>query len=211
MITRVPVWLRAFYGPVRWCFPECPDTVFLTFDDGPHPQSTPSLLELLDELNIKATFFCLGENSEKYAPLSEALRKEGHMVANHGYHHLDGWRCSWPIFHENALRGAAVHRSKWFRPPYGRLLPSYARRLEEKGIFAVLWDVLTGDYRPSSRPEDLIQRCLQYSQGGSVLVFHDTPNTVPLLKKVLPTIVKSMRAEGFSFSVFPPAPSSPAQ
>jgi peptidoglycan/xylan/chitin deacetylase (PgdA/CDA1 family) len=206
------VWLRPCYGPVRWYFPEFPDTVFLTFDDGPHPQSTPRLLELLNDLNIKATFFCLGENSEKYPLLSETLRKEGHMVASHGYHHLDGWRCSWPVFQENALRGAAVHRSEWFRPPYGRLFPTYARRLKENGICTVLWDVLTGDYRPSSSPEGLVQRCLKYTQGGSVLVFHDKPHIWPILKEALPIVVRKLPSQGISrFSVFPPAPSSPAR
>lgn len=211
MLTCVPVWLRTFYGPVRWNFPEYPATVFLTFDDGPHPHSTPVLLELLEKLDVKATFFCLGELLEACPHEAERLREKGHLVANHGYRHLDGWRCSWPVFRENVLRGASVSGSGWFRPPYGRLFPMYAKRLQKDGITTLLWDVLSGDYKHGSNPERLIHRCLRSTQGGSVLVFHDKPRVLPLLLKTLPALIESLRKNGFNFSVLPPAPFSPAR
>lgn len=211
MLTRVPVWLRTFYGPVRWNFPEYPSTVFLTFDDGPHPHSTPLLLELLEILDVKATFFCLGEYLEACPHEADKLRGKGHLVANHGYRHLDGWRCSWPVFRQNVLKGAGVSGSGWFRPPYGRLFPMYAKRLQKEGITILLWDVLSGDYRLSSSPESLIRRCLKYTMGGSVLVFHDKPELLPSLQEALPPVVKGLRKKGFNFSVLPPAPFSPAR
>lgn len=211
MIPRVPVWLRALYGPVRWHFPEYPENIYITFDDGPHPCSTPSLVELLDKLDVKATFFCLGEHLEAYPNEASLIKEKGHLIANHGYRHLNGWRCSWPVFRDNVVRGSVVSGSGWFRPPYGRLFPNYAKRLLKDGITTLLWDVLSGDYRFVSSPEHFAMRCLKYTQGGSVLVFHDKPEVLPLHQRALPLLVNNLRMKGFSFSVIPPVPSSPAQ
>lgn len=211
MITRIPVWLRPVYGPVKWHFPEFPEKIFLTFDDGPHPSSTPSLLQLLDVLKLEVTFFCLGENLLLYPELAQAINRRGHTIANHGYRHLDGWRCSWSEFCANTLHGAHISGSAWFRPPYGRLLPSYAKRLSLQGIQTVLWDVFSGDYLPSSQPHAILRRCLHFARGGSILLFHDQPGCYRKLHEVLPPLAEALIKAGLSFCALPQAPFSPAR
>jgi peptidoglycan-N-acetylglucosamine deacetylase len=84
-----------------WLYPEAifriktdKKILCLTFDDGPHPDSTPVLLDILDRYNIKVLFFCDGRAAEKYPGLAELIESKGHVIGNHGFMHLDGWRTS---------------------------------------------------------------------------------------------------------------------
>ncbi|MCS6978944.1 MAG: polysaccharide deacetylase family protein [Flavobacteriales bacterium] len=203
--------LWRMYGPFEWRWPDSGPVVFMTWDDGPHPESTPVLLNLLKGLDVKATFFCLGENAMNYPDLIDQILKNGHTVANHGWSHLDGWRISLRKFKENALKGAHATNSRWFRPPYGRMLPGASYGLRRLGLRVILWDILVQDYHKKISEKSLMAACLHQAREGSIMVWHDTPWALKKTEKILPFIVDTLRNRGFNFSVIPPAPLFPTR
>ncbi|RLD87494.1 MAG: polysaccharide deacetylase family protein, partial [Bacteroidetes bacterium] len=85
MMVTVPQWLRMFYHSVEWQVKDSPNSVFITFDDGPHPVITPKVLDILDKYNAKATFFCVGDNVQKYPETYQQILSCGHRTGNHSF------------------------------------------------------------------------------------------------------------------------------
>jgi peptidoglycan/xylan/chitin deacetylase (PgdA/CDA1 family) len=172
------------------------NSVFLTFDDGPHPQITPHILYLLDKFNAKATFFCLGENVEKYPQLYEEIIKNGHSIGNHGYSHLDGFECNNDDFIKNAEKGYLITHSRLFRPPYGRMKPInylWAKRRYK----IILWDILSEDYREDLQAKDVVNNVSENIKSGSIIVFHDNKKAQNNLFEALPLILASYQQFNF--------------
>ena len=120
-----------------WIYPEAlfrikttEKLLYLTFDDGPDPESTPVLLEILEKHNIKVIFFCNGRAAEKYPELIGQIKSQGHLIGNHGYNHLDGWRTSTEKYIADVENAAGFTSSDLFRPPYGRLSLGQYRKLK---------------------------------------------------------------------------------
>ncbi|MCS6981963.1 MAG: polysaccharide deacetylase family protein [Flavobacteriales bacterium] len=199
------------YGPVIWRIPGERREVYFTFDDGPSPVTTERILKLLEKTDIKATFFCLGENAQAYPPLVSLLKAAGHTVANHGFRHLNAWSVDWHAFHKNVIKGRELTGSIWFRPPYGRLWPGYAARLQEEGIRTVMWDVLSGDYRLDVSRHEVLGRCMKLTRAGSIVVFHDQHRSWPVVEWVVPRLAEFLRKQGFNFSALPPEPPFPVR
>ncbi|MGC8823590.1 MAG: polysaccharide deacetylase family protein [Bacteroidales bacterium] len=167
------------------------NTVYLTFDDGPDPQVTPQVLYLLNRFGAKATFFCLGQKVEKYPTLFNEIIAQGHSVGNHGYAHLDGFKCSNDEFLKNAEKGFFLTRSRLFRPPYGRMKPiqyQWAKRRYK----IILWDIMSEDYDPETSASDIIQHVMSHITHGSIVVFHDTQQAQKNLFEVLPVILNQL-------------------
>ena len=148
--------------------------VYLTFDDGPHPESTPRLLELLARHEAKATFFCLGKNVEKYPGLYDQIIAAGHSTGNHTWSHPNGWTTSTLRYLADVDRAAGVIDSKLFRPPYGRLTPGQYRQLKKR-YNIIMWTRLFPDYNPNFNPSTTNLAGLN---PGDILVMHDTPGTI---------------------------------
>ena len=178
---------RLFPG-ARFTMPADNGSVYLTFDDGPHPESTPRLLELLAKHEAKATFFCLGQNVEQYPGLYEQMIAAGHSIGNHTWSHPNGWTMSTRRYLADVDRAAGVIESKLFRPPYGRLSPSQYRQLRKK-YNIILWTRQFPDYRPGFNPATTN---LAGIRPGDILVMHDTPATVgrnlPVIERLLNNI-----------------------
>lgn len=164
--------------------------VYLTFDDGPNPKTTESLLELLKKLELKATFFCLGENLQKYSKLGQKLLENGHHVENHGFQHLDGFKISQEAFIQNYRKGKQVIadvlqvESRFFRPPYGRIKPGMHKKIDSK---IVMWNLMPADFdkRVSlQKGQEIINK---YLNSGSITVLHDNANSWQKLPKLLTT------------------------
>ena len=172
--------------------------IWLTFDDGPIPGVTPWVLDVLDEYDAKATFFCVGENVVKHEKIFHSIIEKGHAVANHSYHHLNGWRTSNEIYFEDVERCNGLLRSKLFRPPYGKLRPSQYMNLGEK-YSIVMWDVLTGDFDTKITREKCLENALQYSRPGSIVLFHDSLKARERMQYALPKFLEHFKKDGFSF------------
>jgi peptidoglycan/xylan/chitin deacetylase (PgdA/CDA1 family) len=187
---------------VLWRVPTGRREVFLTFDDGPVAGVTPWVLDTLAGYKAKATFFCLGSNAAGSPELMERLRAEGHAVGHHTWDHPDGWRTRNRAYYRNVLRGRDVINSRLFRPPYGRLGPLQLNRLRKR-FRPVLWDVLSGDFKPRMPGEACARGVLERAVPGSIIVFHDNRQSARCLKEALPLVLEGFARRGYRFSALP--------
>jgi len=187
---QVPKIIHSFFPALIWNIPNAGNKIFLTFDDGPDPEATPRVLDILAEHDAKATFFCLGRQVEKHPAIFDRIKKEGHAVGNHTYSHLSGWTTSNKRYFADITRADEIIGSKLFRPPYGRIRPSQIRILK-KNYKIVMWDVMSGDYDVKQKPKQIEKRVQKLCRPGSVVVWHDTIKAAPKLKIILPNILTS--------------------
>ena len=200
-LHKTPKWLGGLFPNILWNINTEAKEIYLTFDDGPVPDATPWVLELLEQYNAKATFFMVGENIYKHHKLFTDVVNRGHTVANHTFNHLDGWNTGSRKYFENVKKAEKLlgtNSAQLFRPPHGRLRWSQYRKIR-KSLKIVMWDVLSGDFNNSLSPE----KCLQVSIGatvpGTVIVFHDSAKSISKLKYVLPHYLEHFAALNFTF------------
>jgi peptidoglycan/xylan/chitin deacetylase (PgdA/CDA1 family) len=172
--------------------------LYLTFDDGPNPDSTPVLLDILDQYSIKAVFFCDGRAAEKYPDLIKQITSKGHIIGNHGYNHLNGRKTSTEKYITDIEKAAATTSGSLFRPSYGRLRFGQYRKLKKK-YKIVFWDLMPYDFDASFGYEKSLQVLKSKIRPGSVIVLHDNPNSaaIKILKKFLAFAVD----EGYRFGI----------
>jgi peptidoglycan/xylan/chitin deacetylase (PgdA/CDA1 family) len=173
---------------VTWKVNTNDKVLYLTFDDGPHPTITPLVLNILDEYNAKATFFCVGENVTKYPDIFNKIINKGHTVGNHTYNHVKGWQTSDAAYFENIKKAAEVIPSNLFRPPYGRIKPSQIKLLKDH-YRIIMWSILTRDYDKNLNPHNTLEKLNKLIKAGDVIVYHDSEkaqhNMLIMLKGVL--------------------------
>ncbi len=171
------------------------DAVYLTFDDGPNPETTPWILKTLSKYNAKATFFCLGKNAEQYPDIFQMILDGGHAVGNHTYSHQKGWEMRTGRYVEDVDLADNFIRSNLFRPPYGRIKPRQIRRLSER-YKLIMWDVLSRDYSQFVSPRACVKNVTNYVKGGSVVVFHDSKKAYRNMSYALPRVLEYLQARG---------------
>ncbi len=147
--------------------------LFLTFDDGPDPVSTPVLLDILNKYGVKATFFCNGKAAEKYPSQINRLHEEGHVLGNHGYSHLDGWRTGTKAYTEDIYKASAFTSDKIFRPPYGRI-SFRQKKILSQSFKLVFWDLMPYDFDSQFGSRNSLIILKEKIRKGSVIVLHDT-------------------------------------
>jgi peptidoglycan/xylan/chitin deacetylase (PgdA/CDA1 family) len=172
--------------------------VYLTFDDGPIPEITPWVLDLLDRYNIKATFFCVGDNVRKYPDIYQMVRDRGHVVGNHTFHHIQGWKVDKATYLKDIEDSAKLIDSKLFRPPHGhmRLPQFYALKKKYK---VIMWDVVTRDYSRLMTADKVFETVKKYTRNGSIIVFHDSLKSGDRMKESLPRTLDWLIEQGYSF------------
>ena len=193
---QFPDWLRPFFGRMTWRKDADSRTIYLTFDDGPVPEVTPQVLDLLDEFGWKATFFCVGDNVMKYPELYRQVLDRGHRVGNHSFHHLKGFRYSTEEYVQNVEKAAEYIESNLFRPPYGRIKAAQAKALQQQ-YEIIMWDVLTYDYDRSKSPTQIMNIILRKSRNGSIVVMHDSVKARKNVLTVLPMAMAYWKAQGY--------------
>lgn len=174
--------------------------VYLTFDDGPCPETTPQLLDILDRNGIKATFFCVGDNVRKYPELFAELIRRGHRVGNHTMHHLKGFRTACQTYVADVEMADNFIGSSLLRPPYGRIRLSQLWRLRSKYTI-VFWDVITRDYNRKLSPEFVCGVVRRYARNGSVIVFHDSLKASKNMLAAIQPSIDYLKAEGYTFAL----------
>ncbi len=195
---NAPFFLRWYYPKVTFNRTRKEKKVYLTFDDGPIPEITPWVLDTLKAYQIKATFFCVGENINRNKSLFDRLLAEGHSLGNHTYNHLKGWETSDNVYLENVQMCQALTQTRLFRPPYARAKKSQLRALS-KSYEIIYWDVLSGDFDEALSPEACFQNVIKYTKNGSIIVFHDNIKAIPRLTYALPKVIRHLLAKGYSF------------
>ena len=202
-LTNSPFWLQLLYTTLTWHKNRKEKSIYLTFDDGPIPVVTPFVLNTLKKFNAKATFFCIGENIDKYPEIFADVISEGHTIGNHTYNHLKGWNTDNNEYLNNIKKCSDLTRSKLFRPPYGRIKQSQISEIKEQipGTEIVMWDVLSGDFDQSISTQTCINNVLKNSKNGSIIVFHDSIKAFDRLEHSLPVILENLSNNGFNFKV----------
>lgn len=173
IIEQPPFLFRLFFTESFWRIQGREKCVYLTFDDGPIPQVTPWVLNLLDKYNIKATFFCVGENVARHPELFEEIKSRGHRVGNHTMNHISGFRNSTKNYLENVQIADSLIQSNLFRPPHGWMRSSQAWYIK-KNYRIIMWDVVTRDYSKKLNGEEVFKTAQKYVRNGSIIVFHDS-------------------------------------
>lgn len=177
-------------------------TIYLTFDDGPHPVITNKVLETLNKFNACGTFFCVGENIEKYPETFDALKENQQGIGSHTYNHLNGWATENRVYFKNIKRAALLTRSTLFRPPYGRIKPSQISFIQ-RHYEIVMWSVLSGDFDTTISPQKCFENVCRHTRNGSIIVFHDSLKSADRLKYALPKTLEHFSRLGYQFLSLP--------
>jgi len=198
-IYSAPFWLRAFYPKgLIWNVPTGKREVFLTFDDGPVPEATPVVLEILKKYNIKATFFCVGENVQKYPEIFNLLLNDGHAIGNHTFHHVKAWKTDYITYLSEVAQCQQHLHGNLFRPPHGQITRKLARDLQ-KDYRIIMWSALTGDYDKNISVNQCLANAVKNTKPGAIIVFHDSIKALDRMKYTLPEYIEYCIAEGYSF------------
>lgn len=201
IIEQPTLWLRWLYPKAVWRMDKHEHSVYLTFDDGPIPESTPFILDTLREFGIKATFFMVGENVSKYPYLYQQIIDEGHQVGNHSFNHISGFRHSHDEYRRNVEKANELIHSRFFRPPHGWLRwPQYHWMRKHYDI--IMWDVVTRDYSRLLTADDVVDNVRRYTRNGSIITFHDSLKSIEKLKTALPASIKWLMEQGYEFKKF---------
>lgn len=195
---RTPSFLPLIYPSLTWRVNTLQKDIYLTFDDGPVDGPTDFVLDTLRAFNAKATFFCIGDNIRKQPALFEKVVSEGHVVGNHTFNHLNGWRTANDQYVQNILDCQNLLPSKkLFRPPFGRIKKSQIALLKDYQI--IMWDLLTFDYDRSLAGEKSLRGAQAAIRSGSIVVFHDSIKAEKNLTYVLPRFMEHCASKGYSF------------
>jgi peptidoglycan/xylan/chitin deacetylase (PgdA/CDA1 family) len=211
---KTPSIVMRFFATYIWRFSLDAKEIYLTFDDGPTPEITDFVLDELKKYNAKASFFCLGKNIENHPDIFKRILLERHAIGNHTQQHLNGWKTKKTHYIDNIL--ACEHailntlekmqeaetkeqEAKLFRPPYGKIKRSQAKKLNRKGYKIIMWDVLSADFDATISNKKCLQNVLENTKNGSIIVLHDSLKASEKVRFVLPKVLKEFSNKGFVF------------
>ena len=210
MFTKVPNFIQRVFPNIIWKKITDEKKIWLTFDDGPEKEVTEFILETLKKLNIKASFFLIGKNIQEFPELTKEIIKGGHIVGNHSFSHLNGFKSKneeyiydielgQKLINEKLVEMGITNKIKIFRPPYGRILPRQIKRLKEN-YKIVMWDVFSWDFKKNISPEKIYNNVIDNVTEGSILVFHNNKKSLYNLKLTLEDTLIKLKEKGFVFS-----------
>ena len=198
--VKTPKFLTYLFSSLVWKIPNDKKTVYLTFDDGPTEKVTRKILEVLKNENVKASFFCVGKNVEKYPDLFTCIKEEGHAIGNHTNTHLNGWKTNKKQYLEDVEEADKLIKSNLFRPPYGKLNWRSKRDLQRK-YKIVMWDIAGGDFDPYLSIKDVVKNIINNVNTGSIVVLHDNQKFMSKTVEALPIIIKQLKAKKYRFGL----------
>ena len=204
-IYRTPSIIKAIFPGLVWDFRNNGKNIYLTFDDGPNPGITEYVLDVLEKLNARATFFCVGQNVESNPLIFHQIWEQGHTIGNHTYNHLNGWNTSNKHYFGNIRMCEEVFKEngynpgiKYFRPPYGKMKLKQIDTIKHE-YKIIMWDLLSMDFKSKQSPERCLDLTKKYSKPGSIIVFHDSLKTKNKIKFVLERLLDFLKEQGFHF------------
>jgi len=185
---------RVWYGPTT--------DFYLTFDDGPHPDITPGLLDYLRSENIKATFFWNGENIQEYPELLKQAVDDGHTIGHHGFKHISNKQLKYGAFQSNFEKSQALVPHGLYRPVKGDINKKQAKYVQQSNVL-VMWSYLSYDW-DKSYPVQRIIKSFENGLGESdIAVFHENDKTKDRIMEIIPEVVGIVRDKGLNFAPLP--------
>ncbi|MEY2829195.1 MAG: putative polysaccharide deacetylase pdaA precursor [Bacteroidota bacterium] len=227
--THTPFLLPLIYPQFIWRGDTAQRKLYLTFDDGPHPEITLAVLDCLRQHQIKAQFFCVGNNVSKYPSVFQQIIAEGHAVGNHTYHHKNGWATDNEMYFDEVKKTEGIMNSflpspssfsvgegnrmrsiekkkeksdtKFFRPPYGKIKFSQANQLV-KTHKIVMWSRLTADFDKSISKEQCLKNAIgKPFKNGEIILFHDSEKANERMEYALPRFIETALEQKFEFGL----------
>ncbi len=204
LIEQPPLLYRLLFPEAIWRIKRKSErpVVYLTFDDGPIPEETSWVLDVLDRYGVKATFFMVGDNVRRHPELLEEVRRRGHSYGNHTMHHLQGMKVRAHRYLHDVAEAARLIDSTLFRPPHGLLRWKQARVLKQH-FNIVMYDLVTRDYSRKLNGEQVLANVRRYARNGSIIVFHDSLKASANMRYALPKAIEWLQAQGYDFAVLP--------
>ena len=201
IIEQPSIWLRWLFPGATWRMNRNERSVYLTFDDGPIPESTPFILQTLKEFGIHATFFMVGDNVRKYPDLYRSIVAAGHQVGNHTFHHLGGFKHLTKTYIDDTEKANELIKAHLFRPPHGCMTHMEYLFLRRR-YRIVMWDLVTRDYSKWMTADEVVANVKKYARNGSIITFHDSLKSIEKLHKALPESLEWLISQGYTFKVF---------
>jgi peptidoglycan/xylan/chitin deacetylase (PgdA/CDA1 family) len=204
--VKTPWVIAAWYGKQVWKINTHEPVIFLTFDDGPHPEHTPKVLEILDKYQAKASFFCIGKNAKDSPDILNQIIEAGHVIGNHTQNHLNGWKTSDQDYLYDIYLAKKQLGSHLFRPPYGRIKKSQTNQFLENnpGAKIIMWSVLSGDFDLRLTPEQCARKVSKHLNPGHIFVFHDSQKASSRMFPALLKLLEEGKRKGFRFEALTP-------
>lgn len=198
-IEQPPLLYRLLFPEANWRIKRRNrKVVYLTFDDGPVPEVTPWVLDILDKHNIKATFFMVGDNVRRHPELLEEIKRRGHSYGNHTMHHLQGMYTGRRQYMRDITMADALIGSSLFRPPHGLMRWSQAAAIKDH-YNIIMYDLVTRDYSRRQTPEKVLRNVKKYARNGSIIVFHDSLKAQKNLRATLEPAIIWLKEQGYEF------------
>lgn len=201
-LFRPPRWITLFYRSCTWRFVVSEPIVFLTFDDGPHPDITPFVLDELARFGMKATFFCVGENMLRYPEITQRILAEGHSIGNHTQTHTKGTKVSNTEYYRSVENFPSEYPTQLFRPPYGKMRIRQRRHLR-KTYRIILWSWLSYDYDKRLPVVTILEKAKSL-RPGDIIVLHDNPKIADRQRELLPQFLQLLSQKGYVSQAIPP-------
>lgn len=205
-LFKTPGIIKWFAPQLLWQGKTDSNKVYLTFDDGPTPEITTYVLNLLEQHRAKATFFCIGKNIETHPEIFKDILQRGHSIGNHTYDHLNASKHKAATYLQSIQKTTAVIRqfteasgffeNPLFRPPYGRITRRISKAVRSENYSIVMWSLLSADFDRSLDPELSIRQLKKHTRPGSIVVFHDSVKASENLKNILPEYLDFLKKEG---------------
>lgn len=207
--VKTPKFVKSLFPNYTWDIDTTEKEIYLTFDDGPTLEITAWTLDILNQYDAKATFFCIGANVEKHPDIFKSILENGHAIGNHTQEHIKGWKTATKAYVKNIEKAQKVFESNiqnsefrilnLFRPPYGKITPKKGKRLIALGYNIVMWDVLSFDWDNTVTPEQCFNNVISKVKNGSIIVFHDSVKASKNMLYTLPKVLEYYSDEGYSF------------
>ena len=202
-IEQPPFFYRLLFTEAIWrILQRGKKVVYLTFDDGPIPEETPWVLDVLDRYGVKATFFMVGDNVRRYPELVEEVKRRGHSYGNHTMHHLQGLKVDAKTFFRDITEADRLIGSILFRPPHGIISPLQTS-LIKRHYNIIMYDLVTRDYSKRVNGEEVLDNVKRYARNGSIIVFHDSKKAHVNMRYALPRAIEWLKEQGYEFLPLP--------
>lgn len=211
---KTPIVAKKMFPNYVWDIATNEQVIYLTFDDGPTPEITNWTLDILKQYNAKATFFCIGNNIEKYPDIFQKTLNNGHAIGNHTQNHIKGWKTKAKDYlkdiaeaqkaidfksQDTKITTPKLRTINLFRPPYGQITPKQGKQLIALGYKIIMWDVLSFDWETSINKETCLDNVIKKTSAGSIIVFHDSVKASKNMQYALPKVLDHFSSKGYSF------------